>query len=556
MKRYWLSALAILVLAWCGLVFPAGGWAASHALLIGVGEYPQLGPSVQLEGPSHDVEAMVKVLKSSWGLEGSRITVLKDRRATRANILQALKDLSRTTRPGDFVFIFFSGHGTSAYDPSSRTLGIDAFTGAQIPSDFRHGTRNQVLGRLLIGKRDIRPILERLERDRKILVVFDSCYSGDAVRSLRIRPGPRPVKKFIALGELTGGDPIAHGAGTIKEPPYPYRNVVYISAASRREQAEDIPMAMVQSGYRTVDGRPHGALSNALLAGLSGSADTNQDDRISYSELYQYVRTMVTARHPHTPQILYSQRNRSVVDRPIFDRSIIRKKRIALTHPGRSLKVKLEGIESHLAGRIRRLNLVEVVNEGYDLVLSKTQGQYGLYLANGHLLVSYPQSQADRAVDRIASQIAIKELAGLSFPGQRFNVFVELLGRKGVLVEGETVGFRLRAGAESYILLIDIDPTGVINVIYPGDAGEMNPVSANRELSLPDIGQVVPAFGTDFVKAFAFRNRPAGLERIMGQSFGPDAPLFSTLMNLIRRAGGDVAQATIQVKTAPRSDLQ
>ena len=37
----------------------------------------------------------------------------------------------------------------------------------------------------IIGKRDLRPIFAELERERRVLVIFDACFSGKTVRSLR-----------------------------------------------------------------------------------------------------------------------------------------------------------------------------------------------------------------------------------------------------------------------------------------------------------------------------------------------------------------------------------
>src|SRR6185503_3864625 len=95
------------------------------------------------------------------------------------------------------------------------------------------------------------------------------------------------------------------GALTAKSPPYPYSNILYISAASKSEAARDVTTIDIGSGRaKTVDGQPHGALTNALLEGLGGASDTNRDGVLSYGELYEFIRDKVTEGFPQQPQLL------------------------------------------------------------------------------------------------------------------------------------------------------------------------------------------------------------------------------------------------------------
>src|SRR5262249_49065275 len=68
--------------------------------------------------------------------------------------------------------------------------------------------------------------------------------------------------------------------GTPKEP-YPYKNLIYISAADETQPAKDL------ASQESVYGKAHGALTDVLLLGLNGAADTNHDQTITYQELYQ-----------------------------------------------------------------------------------------------------------------------------------------------------------------------------------------------------------------------------------------------------------------------------
>lgn len=101
----------------------AAGWilltgsvasAATQALLIGVSDYPGLNGAHRLAGPRNDVRNMAGAL-SSLGLRATDITILADgvtRPATRAAILGELDRLLARSREGDWLILYFSGHGS------------------------------------------------------------------------------------------------------------------------------------------------------------------------------------------------------------------------------------------------------------------------------------------------------------------------------------------------------------------------------------------------------------------------------------------------------------
>ena len=159
------------------------------ALLIGIGTYtdPAL-PS--LSGPSQDVAALKDVLIRRWDFTAANIQTLTTRQdTTRANILKALTALQSSSRPGDEVLVYYSGHGTSKRDPSQRLALPDA-SGAWVPSDFT--TSKARLQDLVQARVDLKPIFTQLENEgRKLWIIADSCFSGQAARSLYRRMAAR-----------------------------------------------------------------------------------------------------------------------------------------------------------------------------------------------------------------------------------------------------------------------------------------------------------------------------------------------------------------------------
>ena len=103
-------------------LFPVIALAESHALLVGINEYaPGVG---NLQGPVNDAVALSNALTGSWGFSPGNIKLIINRAATQANILDELAKLAERVKPGDFVFLYFSGHGTSRYQPGMAASGL------------------------------------------------------------------------------------------------------------------------------------------------------------------------------------------------------------------------------------------------------------------------------------------------------------------------------------------------------------------------------------------------------------------------------------------------
>jgi uncharacterized caspase-like protein len=157
--------------------------ATSRALLVGVGRYKS--PMVRtLEGPVADVQALSAILVQRWRFAPAHVTILKDDQATRDAVLSALRRLVQASQPGDFLLFYYSGHGTSMQDTEFQ-LPLPDDTGALVPWDFAmQGTRAQQLDSIIVGRRDVRPLLEQADQKGvAFLMITDACFSGYASRS-------------------------------------------------------------------------------------------------------------------------------------------------------------------------------------------------------------------------------------------------------------------------------------------------------------------------------------------------------------------------------------
>jgi len=150
------------------------------ALIIGINKYTEVQ---QLAGAVADANAVQEYLESDLKVPKSQIWNLRDEEATRAEILQKLKDLQYHPhiKYGDPIVVFFAGHGSEAEAPA----GWEA-EGRKIqmilPQNYSSEEGNEVHG---ITDRSLGVLLSDLAKVKgnNITVVFDCCFSGSGTRA-------------------------------------------------------------------------------------------------------------------------------------------------------------------------------------------------------------------------------------------------------------------------------------------------------------------------------------------------------------------------------------
>lgn len=516
-----LAVTLLLSLLVCGSA-PASAQARRHALLIGISDYEH-SQVPDLEGPRNDVRSLERVLRQDWGFD--RIGTLVDRDATRDAILRAISALIEDTREGDHVFLYFSGHGTSFLNEdgeSGLTARLDPGTGGLYPVDL-DPRADDAFDRLLVGRRDLRPLLKQLDRGRDVFVVFDACYSENTFRTnslgqLKFMPWTSEVPEF--------------GGGTIGIEPYPYDNLVYLAASAEDELAWDIPKDDLE-GKPTLDGLPHGALTDAMLRGLEGAANTDGDDELTVQELYRYVTGFVGERFQQTPQLQHPRGKSDAVNGPVFGGG---ERAAPPRRPARpvstALRLRLGAGAEVLRSRLAAVDGVRFATGGFDLIVesvrsrgarleatapgkSAAPGLFAVRHGSGDLLAS--RLSADETVRRVAWQASVHALLSESFPGQDFNVRLDVVECDGPgecqartnadLFTGVVYEMRYEADIDACFLLVTVDVHGTMKVLVPWTEADLR---AQRQGRIPDL-VVSPPTGTEFVKLFGFRGCPAGL---------------------------------------------
>lgn len=149
-----------------------------RALLIGINYTGQNG---ELTGCHNDVQNISGYLRKVHGFHSKDIVVLMDDQhlpnrnrthypPTRKNILEGFKNLVRVSKPGDSVFIHFSGHGGRVIDLNGDE--DDGYDETLIPVDYKRAGH--------IVDDEIYDILVRpMSKGVLVTALIDCCHSGE-----------------------------------------------------------------------------------------------------------------------------------------------------------------------------------------------------------------------------------------------------------------------------------------------------------------------------------------------------------------------------------------
>jgi hypothetical protein len=505
--RSMLRILAIVLL----MLLPQVAHAERYALLIGAAHFPNAPKIPPLDGPVNDVEALRAELLRSWKVSPDKITVLVEQAASRNAILAALDAMIAKAVAGDEVLLYYSGHGTSAHDPNSPRLGLDLSTGAIVPTDIRESSNAQeTVAQLIVGSRDLRPRLEKLDqKNARALVVFDACYSGETAKDI---PVLRPRNANLLADAVVAPETLSAFGAALKEADqaeeWPYRNIVYISAAARHELAWDIPAAEARTTRPTVDGKAHGAFTNALLIGLKGAADTDHDRKISYEELHGFLVNQLQ-REGQTPQL--HPKGGDVARQTVLTAS---GQAAPASRVSRRLRVWLSTPDAVMRERIQLVRRADLVTDAYDIEIRAEGTGYRAFHPSGAAITSKTLSAAETLL-LLEKRSQSNLLTTLAFPMQDFNVSLTMDPDQGAYYEGERVKVQLQPSRDSWLLVFDIDVEGNVYLVYPHERSDFRKVGAGETVTGTELVSAVP-FGVEILQVFAFTQKPAFYDVLQG----------------------------------------
>jgi len=196
------------------LLFQAFIYANSYALVIGVN-------GNGLVGASNDA-LMMKTLLLKKHIK--HITLLRDKKATKENIVNNFATITEKAKERDYVYLFFSGHGTNENDPNPNigsTLRKQLKdTGALMP----YGVTKIDYKSLVVIKRDLVQYFKELERKKvKTVIIFDACFSGGSFKEFK------PQKGYLSL----------YSKPTRNYNNYPYKHITFLSASTKLDSTAE-----------------------------------------------------------------------------------------------------------------------------------------------------------------------------------------------------------------------------------------------------------------------------------------------------------------------------
>lgn len=207
------TILVLLIVSTCFMSTAA--MAATYAILIGVGDYPQLPAMLRLKGPSNDVSALKMVLIEK-GVPGDNIRTLLDREATLSNIQTAIHRLAREVDREDVVILYFSGHGSQT---PVQVLGgrsneePDHLDEIFLPADIGawDGRRGKV--RNALSDDDLNNLVSGIRRRGAFVwAIFDICHAAGSTREITnvVPDDGEPAYQVRAVSPQTLGVPEKH----------------------------------------------------------------------------------------------------------------------------------------------------------------------------------------------------------------------------------------------------------------------------------------------------------------------------------------------------------
>ena len=218
------------------------------ALIIGIENYSS---NPKATYANFDAKFFYQYAVNIFGVKNENVKLLVDEEANLVSSLGALNKWlpSKIKENHTELIIYFAGHGLS--DPSGKELYL-------IPQDGD----SDLLERTAISRNEIFDIVKKL-KPKKVIVFFDTCYSGISRDEETLMADARPLR-IIA-----------------NEQDVPENFIIF--SASQLDQ--------ISSGLKEAK---HGIFSYYLMKGLEGNADINKDKKITNGELLAYMNENVS----------------------------------------------------------------------------------------------------------------------------------------------------------------------------------------------------------------------------------------------------------------------
>jgi len=150
---------------------------AKRALVVGINDYAPIGSGgPDLNGCVNDARDMANTLVIC-GFPALSVRILTNQNATKANIISNLTNLVTTSKKGDSIVFYYSGHGTRVANIGAD-FEVDGLDDAICPHDFASAG--------VIRDDEFAAIISMLPTGVNMDVLFDCCHSGTGTRRMSL----------------------------------------------------------------------------------------------------------------------------------------------------------------------------------------------------------------------------------------------------------------------------------------------------------------------------------------------------------------------------------
>lgn len=262
------------------------------ALLVGIDRYPDVSGRgfPDLGGCTNDVERFGRLLVERFGFEERNVFRLLNEEATHANIVRAFERvlIRRSGADTEAVF-YYSGHGSRTLDLGGSRAAEPTGTDATFVA---HDSRLGADGEHDLADDELRSLLAALTaRTGHVLVVTDSCHSGDVLRgegrTRSVRDGHEPLDLEWVRRFWPADVPLVEDADEVQLPPDRY---LHVAAAAPEEQAWELELED-EDGRESVQG----TLTYFLVQALEAA-----DPALTWRALIDDVAVRVASVRPQT----------------------------------------------------------------------------------------------------------------------------------------------------------------------------------------------------------------------------------------------------------------
>lgn len=269
-------------------------------LLVGINDY--INPAINdLSGCENDANGLAQCLGDKW--KGAQTTKLLSRQATKQNIMNWFIAVSRIVKPGDEVFIAYSGHGTN-----------DGTDGYICPADTKSNDRTSLISGVELSQ------WRAMLGSAVVAYAIDSCFSGSIPDDFQGAKAETKRKSYTGIRYAPMSfsksnfnqdyfySRVAWGVD-VRGDLYSTQPTIMLTASSADQYSQEDP-------YFKVEGLPYrgyGAFMGWMMNGIGvgagmGRADADKNGNISFAgETYKWAFEGVTKNYrDQTPQVFYS----------------------------------------------------------------------------------------------------------------------------------------------------------------------------------------------------------------------------------------------------------